>query len=131
MGGNPPSPPESSFLGGQQACEPVKWLLSGGVRALWESEDPLWQIRNFKLNCNADLNGKKESWFSQILLLCKQYGLPPPLRLLQKPVEKTKFHSLVKLNIADDWQTHFRKRSDDLSSLRFFQPEFMSLLIQS
>ena len=43
------------------------------------------------------LNGEKKSWFSQILLLCHQYGLPHPLTLLQKPFEKTKFKSLIKL----------------------------------
>ena len=45
--GDPPSPPKLSFLGGQEAYEPVKWLLSGGVRALWESEDPLWRIQYY------------------------------------------------------------------------------------
>ena len=74
------------------------------------------------------LNGEKKSWFSQILLLCHQYGLPHPLTLLQKPFEKTKFKSLIKLKVSDYWQTQFRKRSSGLSSLRYFKPEFMSLL---
>ena len=37
IGGTPLSSPKSSFMGGQQACEPLRWLLSGGVRSLWES----------------------------------------------------------------------------------------------
>ena len=43
MGGPSLHPPKSSFLGGQQACEPVKLqlLCGNGVRALWESMDPL------------------------------------------------------------------------------------------
>ena len=43
MGGEPFLHPKSSFLGGQQACEPVKLqlLCGNGVHLLWESEDPL------------------------------------------------------------------------------------------
>ena len=62
------------------------------------------------------------------MLLCKQYGLPHPLTLLQKPFEKTTFKSLIKLKISDYWQTQYRKKSADLSSLRYFKPDFMSLL---
>ena len=42
VGGALPSPPKSSFLGGQQACEPVKLqlLCVNRVRALWVSKDP-------------------------------------------------------------------------------------------
>ena len=41
MGGTLPSHPKLSFLGGQQACEPVKLLCGNEVRVLWVSEDPL------------------------------------------------------------------------------------------
>ena len=44
MGGGPSlQPPKLSFMGGQQACEPVRLqlLCGNGVRELWEREDPL------------------------------------------------------------------------------------------
>ena len=74
------------------------------------------------------LNGDKKSWFAQIRSLCIQYCLPHPLTLLQKPLEKAAFKSLIKLRIADFWQIKLRERATELSSLRYFKPEFMSLL---
>ena len=74
------------------------------------------------------LNGDKKSWFAQIRSLCTQYLLPHPLTLLQKPLEKAAFKSLIKLRIADFWQSKLRERATELSSLRYFKAEFMSLL---
>ena len=73
---------------------------------------------------------KDTSWFSQIRSLCYQYALPHPLTLLEHQPGKEEFKSLVKSKIADYWQKKLRATiiDDDLTSLRFFKPEFMSLL---
>ena len=81
-----------------------------------------------KIATDSLLIGDKKSWFTQILFLCNQYGLPHPQTLLQNPLEKAPFKSLIKLKIADYWQTLFINRSADLTSLRYFKPDFMSLL---
>ena len=74
------------------------------------------------------LSGDSKSWFGQILLLCNKYGIPHPLTLLDNPPKKEQFKSTIKLKIADFWQSHYRNRSADLTSLRYFKPQFMSLL---
>ena len=59
MGGDPPSPPKLSFLGGQQASEPVKLhlLCGNGVRLLWKSEDPLC-VHEYLLTLQGTTNEK-------------------------------------------------------------------------
>ena len=74
------------------------------------------------------LHGDKKSWFFQILALCNKYCLPHPLSLLQSPPKKGPFKTLLKLKITDYWQTQLRERSSELSSLKYFKPEYMSLL---
>ena len=70
------------------------------------------------------------SWFGQIRSLCHQYALPHPLKLLEQKPEKDVFKSLIKAKVTDFWQMKLRARitDDNLTSLRFFKPEFMSLL---
>ena len=74
------------------------------------------------------LTGDSKSWFGQILLLCNRYGLPHPLTLLDNPPKKEHFKSTIKLKIAEFWQSHYRSRTAELTSLRYFKPQFMSLL---
>ena len=63
------------------------------------------------------LHGDKKSWFALICSLCIQYCLPHPLTLLQKPLEKAAFKSLIKLRIADFWQIKLMERATELSFL--------------
>ena len=83
----------------------------------------LYRIAKEKL-----LKGEKRSWFSQVLVLCNMYGLPHPLSLLASPPKKEHYKSLLKRKIADFWQEHFRNRTAELSSLKYFKPQFMSIL---
>ena len=70
-----------------------------------------------------------KSWISQIVRLCQQYGLPSPLQLLQDPLPKLKFKTLVKAKVTDYWEKFLRSESSDpkYSSLTYFKPNFMSL----
>ena len=68
-----------------------------------------------------------KSWFSSISELCLKYNLPHPLLLLDNPLPKEKAKSLIKMKIQDFWQSHFRKASAPLPSLKYFRPEYMSL----
>ena len=69
------------------------------------------------------------SWFGKIRTLCYQYALPHPLKLLEEQAFKEEFNSLVKANILDYCQKKLKARiiDDNLSSLLFFKPDYMSL----
>ena len=69
------------------------------------------------------------SWFLQVRKLCILYGLPSPLSLLEFPLSKHSYKSLVKSKVVDYWETLLRGEAAKLqgSSLRYFKPQFMSL----
>ena len=69
-----------------------------------------------------------KSWFAQIRSHCYLYGLPHPLSLLSQPLPKEQYKKLVKLNVAQYWQNKLRAEVKLLKSLKFFKPEFMSVL---
>ena len=73
-----------------------------------------------------------KSWFAQIRSLCYTYSLPHPLILLENPPTKVEFKSALKKNIAEFWQNKLRNKvrneESEMSSLKYFQPQFMSLL---
>ena len=68
-----------------------------------------------------------KSWFIRIRLLCAQYSLPSPLKILENPPSKAVFNRLVKSKILDHWETILRTEASTRSSLFYFKPEFMSL----
>ena len=68
-----------------------------------------------------------KSWFHQIRRWCLQYKLPHPLDLLENPPSKDAFKNLVKKKVVDYWETLLRVEVDQLSSLSFFKPGYMSL----
>ena len=70
-----------------------------------------------------------QSWFIHIKNLCQLYELPHPISLLDCPPSKTSAKNLFKTRIVDYWQTKFRNESSHLSSLEYFKPNFMSLLV--
>ena len=70
----------------------------------------------------------EKNWFSLIRELCCKYDLPHPITLLTQPQTKNQFKSLIKSKITDYWQSNMRARAAELKSLRYFKPEYMSLL---
>ena len=67
------------------------------------------------------------SWFASIRNLCLQYSLPHPLTLLDAPLSKCKFKSLIKSKITDFWEQKLRSEAAPLTSLFYFKPSYMSL----
>ena len=65
----------------------------------------------------------------QIVRLCQQYGLPGPLQLLQDPLPKERFKTVVKAKVTDYWVQQLRAEGSDpeYTSLAYFKPDFMSL----
>ena len=68
-----------------------------------------------------------KSWFTEIRNLCLMYLLPHPLSLLEAPTTKDKYKKLVKQKIVNFWEIRLRNEASSLSSLEFFQPNFMSV----
>ena len=68
-----------------------------------------------------------KSWFHQIRNHCIHYGLPHPIDFLSYPLDKLKFKRLVKKKIIDYWECKLRGEAENLTSLTFFSPQFMSL----
>ena len=67
------------------------------------------------------------SWFYQIRDLCLLYGLPHPLEILKSPGTKSSYKNFVKKRIIDHWEMKLRQEAHQLSSLRYFKPNFMNL----
>ena len=128
----------------QKTPDPVIFLVSGSLpgEAILHTKqltlfamicrlpgNPLNTIAKNILTSSSD---NDTSWFGQIRSLCFKYALPHPLLLLKEPPTKYSFKSLVKLNIAEYWQTLLREKvrndNHEMSSLKYFQPKFMSLL---
>ena len=68
-----------------------------------------------------------KNWFAQIRELCYQYDLPHPLLLLRQPHTQQTFKTLIKAKVTDFWQQKLRNHAAPLTSLRYFQPQYMSL----
>jgi hypothetical protein len=68
-----------------------------------------------------------KNWFAQIRELCYQYDLPHPLLLLRQPPTQQTFKTLIKAKVTDFWQQKLRNHATPLTSLRYFQPQYMSL----
>ena len=79
------------------------------------------------LNVLKSTTPKKLSWFYQVRSLSEQYGLPDPVNLLETPLTKQSFKSLVKNKILDWWQKKLRAEAAPLSSLYLLNTNFMSL----
>ena len=68
-----------------------------------------------------------KSWMHTNCDLCLMYSLPHTSILPSTPPSKEKFKNLVKKHVTDYWEQALRAEASPLSSLEFFQPEFMSL----
>ena len=87
-------------------------------------EVPLHQHAKYVL---TTLTSSSKSWFHQVKDLCRQYNLPHPLVLLDKPVAKESFKKLVKLKVTEYWQGALASECFKLSSLKAFDPLRASL----
>ena len=87
-------------------------------------ENILNKIAKYLLTTSKD---SSKSWFFHIKSLTKQYQLPHPLTLLENPLSKYAFKKLIKSKICDFWEQKLRLSSSSLKSLRYFNPNFMSL----
>ena len=113
------------FLGGHLPGEAhlhLRQLTIFGMICRLE-ESILHQIADYLLSTARASSG---SWFLLIRNLCLQYRLPTPLTLLHHPPTKAQFKSLIKSHIIDYWETQLRSEAK-LPSLRYFNPQFMSL----
>ena len=84
----------------------------------------LYRIAKYILTTSKD---SSKSWFLHIRDITQQYGLPHPLQLMENPPSKERFKKLIKSKVNDYWEYKLRKSSSSLKSLRFFNPNFMSL----
>ena len=82
------------------------------------------RIAHYKLITSRD---RDRSWFTTIAKLSYMYDLPHPLALLENPLSKETSKNLIKSKVLDYWQTKFRLSASELSSLKYFKTEFMSL----
>ena len=85
----------------------------------------LHHIAKYILTVSRD---SSKSWFVHIRSLTQQYHLPHPLTLLERPLSKLAFKKLVKSKVCDFWERKLRRTALPLTSLRYFHPEFMSLV---
>ena len=67
------------------------------------------------------------SWFFKIRELTLLYGLPSPISMLQSPPSKTQFKNIIRSKITDYWEVKLRSEASALLSLRYFNPNYMSL----
>ena len=72
-----------------------------------------------------------KSWFKQVDELTKLYKLPTCIELLNLKLDKESFKKQVKLRLADHWQRILREEASKLKSLKYFRPQFYSVLFPS
>ena len=76
--------------------------------------DPLHAHAHYVLTCSPR---SAKSWFQQVRDICLQYSLPHPLELLQNPLSKHRFKTLVKRQVSDYWEDLLRLETIGLTSL--------------
>ena len=86
--------------------------------------DPLHKHAIYALTC---LPKSANSWFFQIRDICLMYSLPHPLELLQHPLSKLQFKSLVERRVISFWEEQLRSETLHLPSLVFFDSTRHSL----
>ena len=68
-----------------------------------------------------------KSWVNQICDLCLQYALPHPADILSTPFSKYSYKSLTRKRVVDYSKQKLRQEANQLSSLKYFYPQYMSL----
>ena len=67
------------------------------------------------------------SWFYVVRNLCLRYQLPHPIELLKSNLTKESFKNLAKKHVLNYWELKLRDEAAWLTSLRYFNPKYMSL----
>ena len=86
--------------------------------------DPLHAHAHYVLTCSPR---SAKSWFQQVRDICLQYSLPHPLELLQHPLSKHSFKTLVKRQVLTYWEKLLKSETIGLTSLIFFNTIHLSL----
>ena len=73
------------------------------------------------------LPNSARSWFHQVRDICLRYSLPHPLCLLDNPLTKSSFKSLIKKNMLEYWEQVLMSEANELKSLNFFHTSQLSL----
>ena len=79
-------------------------------------------------NCLLTENDRSKSWFVLVRHLCDKYFLPSPVLLLSLQLSKEKYKAIVKSKVVSFWESKLRADAASKPSLRFFNPNFSSLL---
>ena len=72
------------------------------------------------------MKGYSWSWLHLVREVCHAYLLPHPI-LLNYPLGKVAFKTLLKKYLVNYWELKLRCDAAPLTSLKYFKPEFMSL----
>ena len=67
------------------------------------------------------------SWFYFVRNLGLQYQLPHPIKLLNGSLSKESFKNLTKKHVLNYWELKLCEEAAPLTSLRYFNPNYMSL----
>ena len=89
--------------------------------------NPLFVHASFYFNNSLSY----KSWFKQVDELTELYKLPTCIELLNLKLDKESFKKQVKLRLADHWQRILREEASKLKSLKYFRPQFYSVLFPS
>ena len=81
--------------------------------------DPLHAHAHYVLTCSPR---SAKSWFQQVRDICLQYSLPHPLELLQHPLSKHSFKTLVKRQVLNYWEKLLKSETIGLTSLSSSTP---------
>ena len=116
------------FLAG---CLPVEALLHlrimslfGMITRLNDGDNILANHARFIL---STARSSSKSWFLLIQSIFLQYSLPHPIHFLDSPQSKHSFKNLTRSAVVDYWEQNLRGQATLLSSLKYFNPCFMSL----
>ena len=85
------------------------------------------ELHRFGLQVLTSARPSLNSWFQKIRGLCLLYQLPHPTELLQEISSKGRFDRLVKSRVVDHWERKLRMEAEELTSIPYFKPKFMSL----
>ena len=67
------------------------------------------------------------SWFLQVRDICTKYSLPSAVSILQSPLSKASYKTLIRGKVFDFWERKLRADVEKLPSLQYFKPQFYSL----
>ena len=85
-------------------------------------------LANYARDALASAKPSSKSWFLEFQRISLRYEIspPPPITFLQNPPSKTSFKEIVQSAVFDFWE---KKHRGQALSLKYFNPDFMSLTI--